>query len=197
MTGARLTPERPRLGLGAAPTRRLALALVFVALVMANLALVLVNRSFGFALNGRHRGSNRALLAVFGVAMAGVRKANRKDLLVMRLAEGAAVAGVIAAARRSRSMLRVDGSMSTKTTRAPTCKITLEVATHVIGVVMTSSPGPMPSASSARCSPAVAELTAIACRPGSPASCARKAAKSASNCLARGPVGTQIGRAHV
>ncbi|MGQ0652629.1 MAG: bifunctional glutamate N-acetyltransferase/amino-acid acetyltransferase ArgJ [Betaproteobacteria bacterium] len=29
-----------------------------------------------------------------GVAMAGVRKANRKDLLVMRLAEGAAVAGV-------------------------------------------------------------------------------------------------------
>ena len=44
--------------------------LVFVALVMANLALVLVNRSFGFALNGRHRGSNRALLAVFGVATA-------------------------------------------------------------------------------------------------------------------------------
>src|SRR6476646_11002337 len=29
-----------------------------------------------------------------GVAMAGVRKANRKDLLVMRLAPGAAVAGV-------------------------------------------------------------------------------------------------------
>mgnify|MGYP003694095131 CR=1 FL=1 len=29
-----------------------------------------------------------------GVAMAGVRKADRKDLLVMRLAEGAAVAGV-------------------------------------------------------------------------------------------------------
>ena len=44
--------------------------LVFVALVMANLALVLVNRSFGFALNGHHRGSNRALLAVFGVATA-------------------------------------------------------------------------------------------------------------------------------
>ncbi len=44
--------------------------LVFVALVMANLALVVVNRSFGFALAGRHRGSNRALLAVFGVAAA-------------------------------------------------------------------------------------------------------------------------------
>jgi len=44
--------------------------LVFVALVMANLALVVVNRSFGFALNGRHRGSNRALLAVFGAAAA-------------------------------------------------------------------------------------------------------------------------------
>jgi len=29
-----------------------------------------------------------------GVAMAGVRKADRKDLLVMRFAEGAAVAGV-------------------------------------------------------------------------------------------------------
>lgn len=44
--------------------------LVFVALVMANMALVVVNRSFGFALAGRHRGSNRALLAVFGVAAA-------------------------------------------------------------------------------------------------------------------------------
>ena len=44
--------------------------LVFVALVMANLALVVVNRSFGFALAGRHRGSNRALLAVFGAAAA-------------------------------------------------------------------------------------------------------------------------------
>ena len=33
-------------------------------------------------------------------------------------------------------------------------------------VVMTSSPGPMPSASSARCSPAVAELTAIAVQAG-------------------------------
>jgi hypothetical protein len=37
------------------------------------------------------------------------------------------------------------------------------VAVKVWVVVMTSSPGPMPSASSARCSPAVAELTAMQC----------------------------------
>ena len=36
-----------------------------------------------------------------GVAMAGVRKANRKDVLVMRLAEGATVAGVFTRNRRS------------------------------------------------------------------------------------------------
>src|SRR5215217_2739497 len=49
---------------------------------------------------------------------------------------------------------------------------------------MTSSPGPMPSASSARCRPAVAELTANACRPGSP----RNAAKSDSKRFVFGPV---------
>ena len=52
------------------PSADEARTLVFVSLVMANLALVVVNRSFGFALNGRHRGSNRALLAVFGAAAA-------------------------------------------------------------------------------------------------------------------------------
>jgi len=44
--------------------------LVFVSLVMANMALVLVNRSFGFGLSGSHAGSNRALLAVYTVATA-------------------------------------------------------------------------------------------------------------------------------
>ncbi|MFI4998683.1 MAG: cation-translocating P-type ATPase [Reyranellales bacterium] len=44
--------------------------LVFVSLVMANMALVLVNRSFGFGLRGSHSGSNRALLAVYVVATA-------------------------------------------------------------------------------------------------------------------------------
>ena len=37
-----------------------------------------------------------------GVAMAGVRKAERKDLLVMRLAEGSAVAGVFTRNRDAR-----------------------------------------------------------------------------------------------
>ena len=58
---------------------------------------------------------------------------------------------------------------------------------NVCVVVMTSSPGPMPIASSARCSPAVAELTAMACSDASP----RNAAKSSSNRLAFGPVVTQ------
>ena len=34
-----------------------------------------------------------------GVAMAGVRKANRRDVMVVRLAEGASVAGVFTANR--------------------------------------------------------------------------------------------------
>jgi P-type Ca2+ transporter type 2C len=45
-------------------------ALVFVSLVMANMALVVVNRSFGFGLSGRHGGSNRALLIVYAAAIA-------------------------------------------------------------------------------------------------------------------------------
>src|ERR1700690_2318374 len=55
---------------------------------------------------------------------------------------------------------------------------------------MTSSPGPTPSASSARCKPAVAELTASECRPGSP----RKVLKSSSKRLAFGPVVIQPDR---
>ena len=42
-------------------------------------------------------------------------------------------------------MLRVTGSISTNTGVAPASRITLLVATQDIGVVMTSSPGPMPA----------------------------------------------------
>ena len=46
---------------------------------------------------------------------------------------------------RSRSMLRVRGSTSTNTGRAPTSRMTLLVATQVSGVVMTSCSGPTPA----------------------------------------------------
>ena len=41
--------------------------------------------------------------------------------------------------------------------------ITFAVAGQVIGVVITSSPGPIPSATSARCIAAVPEATASTC----------------------------------
>ena len=72
------------------------------------------------------------------------------------------VRGVISALDSAGSILQV-GPMSAKTGVAPRCMITLAVAEKVSGVVMTSSPGPMPSAARARCSPAVAELTATVC----------------------------------
>src|SRR5262245_28854663 len=52
--------------------------------------------------------------------------------------------------------------MSASTGVAPACTIVLTVEQNVSGVVMTSSPGPIPSAARARWSPAVAELTASA-----------------------------------
>src|SRR5437667_9398083 len=55
-------------------------------------------------------------------------------------------------------MFSVSGSTSTSTGRAPTCSITLTEAQNVSGVVMTSSPGPIPSVANAVCSPAVATL---------------------------------------
>ena len=55
----------------------------------------------------------------------------------------ARVRGVMAASSASRSILRVRGSTSTNTGVAPTATMTLAVATQVMGVVMTSSPGPM------------------------------------------------------
>src|SRR5262249_43496540 len=50
------------------------------------------------------------------------------------------------------------------TGRAPRCSTTAAVAVKVIGLVITSSPGPTPIASSARWSAAVQELTASAWR---------------------------------
>src|SRR5207342_34053 len=47
---------------------------------------------------------------------------------------------------------------------APASTIMFGVDAQVIDGVMTSSPGPIPSARSRTCSPAVAEVSAIACR---------------------------------
>ena len=74
----------------------------------------------------------------------------------------ARVRGVIAPATRLASMFNVSGSTSTRTGRAPTCSITLTEAANVVGVVITSSPGPMPSVTSAVWRPAVQELSASA-----------------------------------
>ena len=50
--------------------------------------------------------------------------------------------------------------MSTNTGVAPTCLMTSTVLTHVYGTVITSSPGPIPNASSESCRAFVHELTA-------------------------------------
>src|SRR5918999_3145281 len=60
--------------------------------------------------------------------------------------------------------------------------MTFAVAGHVIGVVITSSPGPTPSATSARCMAAVPEETASAC------SAPMYSAKRRSSSAAFGPL---------
>lgn len=77
----------------------------------------------------------------------------------------ARVAGVIAASMRPRSRLRVAGSISTNTGRAPTSRITLLVATQDSGVVITSWPGPMPAIRSAISIVQVPELNTRTGRP--------------------------------
>src|SRR5271157_547205 len=62
----------------------------------------------------------------------------------------------------SGSMLKVSASMSAKTGFAPVNRMLFAVAIKVNGVVMTSSPFPMPFANNATCRAAVPELTAIA-----------------------------------
>jgi len=77
----------------------------------------------------------------------------------------ALVRGVMAASSLSRSMLRVTGSMSANTGVAPVSMTTLAVATHEIGVVITSSPGPMPAMRSAISMVQVPELKLRVMRP--------------------------------
>src|SRR5215218_9239785 len=79
-------------------------------------------------------------------------------------------------------MFRSASRTSANTGRAPVWTTTFAVAGHVSGVVITSSPGPTPSASSDRCIAAVPEETAIAWR--APAYSAKRRSSSA----VRGPV---------
>ena len=74
------------------------------------------------------------------------------------------VRGVIAAESRSALTLKVSGSMSTKTGRPPRRETTPADAKKLNGLVMTSSPGPTPSAISATKSASVPEETPSACR---------------------------------
>ena len=57
-------------------------------------------------------------------------------------------------------ILPVKRSTSAKTGLAPTWMITLAVETNVNGVVITSSPGPIPKVFKPKCIVAVAEFTA-------------------------------------
>ncbi len=96
----------------------------------------------------------------------------------------ALVRSVILAATEAGSILP-SLPMSASTGVAPVCRITLTVAQNVRGVVITSSPGPIPSATNAKCSPAVQELTPKA------RGAATYSANSFSNCDVRGPVVSQ------
>ena len=60
------------------------------------------------------------------------------------------VRGVMLFSSARASRLSVSGSQSTNVGRAPMCSTTAAVAVKVMGLVITSSPGPTPSASSAR-----------------------------------------------
>ena len=62
----------------------------------------------------------------------------------------ALVRGVIDASTQLGSMLKVSSWISAKTGVAPVKRMVLTEAMKVKGEVMTSSPGPMPCASSAR-----------------------------------------------
>ncbi|MNW47663.1 hypothetical protein D3C74_250030 [compost metagenome] len=89
---------------------------------------------------------------------------------------------VNAASRLSRSRLYVNGSTSAKTGSAPTRLIASAVAKNVNGVVITSSPGPIPAASKAMTSASVPEFNAIACLVP------KYSAASCSNCLTWLPI---------
>ena len=95
----------------------------------------------------------------------------------------ATIAFVLGVTRmRSGSTFIVDGSTSTSTGRAPTSATTFAVAGNVYAGTITSSPGPIPSASAARCSAAVPDDTATAC------STSHARATSASSSATFGPI---------
>src|SRR5262245_1483673 len=85
-------------------------------------------------------------------------------------------------------MFRSPSRTSTNTGVAPQWTITLAVAGHVIGEVITSSPGSTPSAISERCSAAVPDASASTCFAS------RYSAIRRSSSAARGPVVSQPDR---
>ncbi len=85
-------------------------------------------------------------------------------------------------------MLSVSSRTSAKTGVAPQWTITFAVAGHVIEVVITSSPGPTPRATSERWSAAVQEETASTCFAS------RYSRIRASSSAVRGPVVSQPDR---
>ena len=85
-------------------------------------------------------------------------------------------------------MFRSESRTSQKIGLAPACSTTFAVAGQVIGLVITSSPGPMPAATRERCNAAVPDATATACR--APVSSANRSSSSA----ARGPLVSQPDR---
>src|SRR4051812_23979849 len=82
-------------------------------------------------------------------------------------------------------MFRSSSRTSTNTGVAPVWTMTLAVAGQVIGVVITSSPGPTPSATSERCSAAVPDASASTC------SASRNSFIRSSSRAALGPVVSQ------
>ena len=75
----------------------------------------------------------------------------------------ARVRGVIAASTAAGSRLQVTGSMSTSTGVAPTRTMHPAVAKNEYVLVITSSPGPTPSAINTARMASVPDETAIAC----------------------------------
>ena len=92
---------------------------------------------------------------------------------------------ICSASTNAGSILKVARSMSTNTGVAPQCRIAFAVAMNEWLTVITSSPTPTPSASSARCSAVVQLDTAHAC------SAPTAAANSRSNAATSGPCVTQ------
>src|SRR5580658_9583523 len=88
----------------------------------------------------------------------------------------ARVRGVTAFSARPRSIVRVTGSMSTKTGLAPTSRTTLLVATQVSGVVITSSPCFTPAIRSAI---SIVQVPELKTRTGRPPKCSESLASNA------------------